>query len=100
MGCDMPRLSASLLARMRAAAAAAMRVPIVHADGQPFHALYHTDLALAAQALLERGDYRFMQLLREQCDAVLVEPERDEEHAAFTNLNTPEAFASFTNAKY
>jgi molybdopterin-guanine dinucleotide biosynthesis protein A len=94
-GSDMPHVSASLLARMRAAAAAAgAAAAVVHAPGQPFHALYRAGLAREVAERLERGDRRLMALL-ERPDAVVVAPETDEEREAFVNLNTPEAYEAY-----
>lgn len=95
MGSDMPNVSASLLARMRSAAASAgAAAAVVHAPGQPFHALYRASLAREAAERLERGDRRFMALL-DRPDAVAVAPETDEEREAFVNLNTPEAYEAY-----
>jgi len=95
MGIDMPNVSASLLARMRAAAASAGgAAEVVHAPGQPFHALYRASLALEIAERLERGDFRVASLL-DRPGAVTVEPETDEEREAFVNLNTPEAYEAY-----
>jgi molybdopterin-guanine dinucleotide biosynthesis protein A len=92
MGSDMPHVSASLLARMRSAAAAAgAAAAVVHAPGQPFHALYRASLAREIAERLERGERRLLALL-DRPDAVAVAPEPDEAREAFVNLNTPEAY--------
>lgn len=94
MGCDMPNVSAPLLTRMRTAAAVARGASTVHAPGQPFHALFRAELAREAAERLERGDHRFAALL-DRPDAVIVEPETDEERGAFVNLNTPEDYQTY-----
>ena len=95
MGSDMPNVSASLLGRMRlAAASAGAAAAVVHAPLQPFHALYRASLALEIAERLERGDRRLRALL-DRPDAVAVEPETDEEREAFVNLNTPEAYEAY-----
>jgi Molybdopterin-guanine dinucleotide biosynthesis protein A len=95
MGSDMPHVSASLLDRMRAAAeSAGTAAAVVHAPGQPFHALYRAGLAREAAERLERGDRRLLALL-DRPDAVIVTPGTDEEREAFVNLNTPEAYEAY-----
>jgi len=95
MGSDMPHVSASLLARMRSAAASSgAAAAVVHAPGQPFHALYRASLAREIAERLERGERRLLALL-ERPDAVAVAPEPDEAREAFVNLNTPEAYAAY-----
>jgi len=98
MGCDMPQWSETLLERM-AAAARHNQADVVHAAGQPFHALYHARVGRQALAQLEREDYRFMRLL-EHVRAVQVEPETEEERLAFVNLNTPEAYRVHTSQTF
>jgi len=95
MGCDMPQWSEALVDRM-AAAAEREDADVVHAEGQPFHALYHARTGRHALALLEQEDYRFMRLL-EQVKAVRVEPRTEEERQAFVNLNTPEVYRAHRN---
>jgi molybdopterin-guanine dinucleotide biosynthesis protein A len=95
MGSDMPHVSASLLNRMRSAAASSgAAAAVVHAPGQPFHALYRASLAREIAERLERGERRLLALL-ERPDAVAVAPEPDEAREAFVNLNTPEAYAAY-----
>jgi len=98
LACDMPQLSESLLQRMRMAAVAAEQAGrpagAVHAPGEPMHALYHKRALPVLQTQLERGDYRMLRLL-ERVDAVTVEPETEEQRAAFRNLNTPGDLTSF-----
>jgi len=95
MGGDMPNVSASLLARMRlAAVSAGAAAAVVHAPGQPFHALYRANLAREAAIRLERGERRLMAML-ERPEAVAVKPETDEEREAFVRLHTPEAYEAF-----
>jgi len=95
MGSDMPHVSASLLNRMRSAAASSgAAAAVVHAPGQPFHALYRASLAREIAERLERGERRLLALLKRP-DAVAVAPEPDEAREAFVNLNTPEAYAAY-----
>jgi molybdopterin-guanine dinucleotide biosynthesis protein A len=99
MGSDMPHVSASLLDRMRAAAeSAGTAAAVVHAPGQPFHALYRAGLAREAAERLEREDRRLLALL-DRPDAVIVTPGTDEEREAFVNLNTPEVYTAYV-ARY
>ncbi|MFC4811834.1 molybdenum cofactor guanylyltransferase [Paenibacillus sp. GCM10023250] len=119
--CDMPAISAPLLARLlRAAEAAgpgraewAATVPaagavggpapasvggpqLIRAAGQPFHALYHTSSAAELAARLARGDLRVMALAGALRTLELT-PDADEE-AAFANLNTPDAYERYVRA--
>lgn len=93
MGCDMPQLSETLLERM-AAAAEREDADVVHAAGQPFHAVYHARAGRLALERLEQEDYRFMRLL-DEAKAVRVEPQTEEEWQAFLNLNSPEAYQAY-----
>jgi molybdopterin-guanine dinucleotide biosynthesis protein A len=64
MACDMPAVSGKLLARLAAIAIDGNgEADVVHVEGQPFHALYHTRVAGALAEALENRDYRVMRLL-------------------------------------
>lgn len=93
MACDMPILSAALLDRM-VTTAAQSDADLVHAAGQPFHALYHRRTAAAMEERLKAGDYRLMALIS-VLRTVMVEPITEEESRAFVNLNTPDELRNY-----
>jgi molybdopterin-guanine dinucleotide biosynthesis protein A len=97
MACDMPNVIDSLYSRMKASVTADGPGPdVIRAEGQPFHALYHTRIAAQLQEKLAQGDYRVMGLLI-GLRQLLIEP-TDGEKAAFINLNDPQAFAAYTGS--
>ncbi|XEC95273.1 molybdenum cofactor guanylyltransferase [Paenibacillus tarimensis] len=94
LACDMPHISTTLLQRMAERADGA--ADVVHAAGQPFHALYHTRTAETARRMLEEGDFRFMRLF-ERLRVTEVSPVSEEEAGAFVNLNTPQAYQRYVD---
>lgn len=95
IACDMPAMSPALYDRL--AAHTGSGADVIHCAGQPFHAFYHTRVAEAVRVALESEDYRVMGLLG-RLGTVTVEPEEEAERSsAFTNLNTPDDYKSYTN---
>ncbi|MCA0756133.1 molybdenum cofactor guanylyltransferase [Paenibacillus sp. N4] len=97
IACDMPAMSPALFDQL--AAHIGSGADVIHCEGQPFHALYHTRVAEAVRGALESQDYRVMGLLG-RLSTVTVEP-RDEagRTTAFTNLNTPDDYRAFSKQK-
>ncbi|WP_164779603.1 molybdenum cofactor guanylyltransferase [Paenibacillus kobensis] len=92
LACDMPHVSSSLIGQLES-----HRAPdamVVAVQGQPFHALYHTNIVPLLAGRLESGQLRMMEVLRE-AKAVVIEADDDDTNSAFTNLNTPEAYIAF-----
>lgn len=93
IACDMPQLSGplwqQLLSRLDSGA------DVIHAAGQPFHAIYHTRTAAQIQAALEAQDYRLMSLLN-SLHTIVLAPQEGDQSTAFTNLNTPEDYKKYT----
>jgi len=94
VACDMPLLSASLLAheaRLLAEGGADAVVPVVHGVVQPLHAVYSTRLASIVERLLARGASSLRSLIDEARVRYLG---RDEwgtfspDGRSFTNVNT------------
>ena len=93
IACDMPQLSAPLLQQLLSRIDSG--ADVIHAAGQPFHAIYHTRTAAKIQAALEAQDYRLMSLLNSLHTIVIATQEGDQS-TAFTNLNTPEDYNKYT----
>lgn len=89
LACDMPRLSEGLLSQLMAHADG--EADVIHAAGQPFHALYHARVALQIEGALKAQNYRLIGLLR-SLRTVEVTPQVELTTSIFTNLNTPEEY--------
>lgn len=88
--CDLPDVSLGLLDALVEAAHGG--ADVVCLQGQPFHALYHTRVAAAAQSALERGERRMMAFL----DGLKVRTLPVESYGKQpANLNTQEDYASY-----
>ncbi|MHA7967787.1 molybdenum cofactor guanylyltransferase [Paenibacillus sp. CAU 1782] len=88
--CDSPDVSLSLLAAQEEASGSG--ADVVCLPGQPFHGLYHTRVAEAAKAALERGERRVMSLLSE---LRVVSPQLELPQHSPVNLNTPEEYEAY-----
>lgn len=94
--CDMPVIDRSFLKRL-AEAAERTGADVVHAPGQPFHALYHTRASGRLETELQAGRCKVMALLAELhgCET---EPPAGAE-TLWYNLNTPEDYRNYTSGK-
>ncbi|WP_053373720.1 molybdenum cofactor guanylyltransferase [Paenibacillus sp. FJAT-27812] len=92
MACDMPELSEELLAQLMAHIDSG--ADVIHADGQPFHALYHTRTATQIAAALDAQDYRVMRLLS-RLHTLVVSPSGNGREIVATNLNTPDDYNKY-----
>ncbi|MCR2807836.1 molybdenum cofactor guanylyltransferase [Paenibacillus soyae] len=108
MACDMPAVSGVLLEQLlEAIDGGRAEADVVHAAGQPFHALYHTRVAGAVAEALENRDYRVMGLLGRLKTTVVPlaagsGTESDgagiaEAEEGLRNLNTPEDYRNYLN---
>jgi molybdopterin-guanine dinucleotide biosynthesis protein A len=86
MACDMPELSEELLTQFMAHLDS--EADVIHAAGQPFHALYHARTATQIAAALDEQDYRVMRLLS-RLHALEIIPLGSGREIIATNLNTP-----------
>ncbi|KRE48543.1 molybdenum cofactor guanylyltransferase [Paenibacillus sp. Soil522] len=93
IACDMPQLSAPLLQQLLSRIDSG--ADVIHAAGQPFHAIYHTRTAAQIQAALEAQDYRLMGLLN-RLQTIEIAMKEGSQSTAFTNLNTPEDYNKYT----
>lgn len=93
IACDMPAVSKPLLARL-AEEAGNSAADVVHVEGQPFHALYHTRTAAKLREALESKSFRVMQLLRALHTAA-VAGDVQESLEGLMNLNTPEDYRDY-----
>ncbi|OBR63642.1 hypothetical protein A7K91_06785 [Paenibacillus oryzae] len=88
--CDSPDVSLSLIEVLEKLIGG--EADVVCLPGQPFHGLYHTSVAEAAKAALERGERRLMGLLWE-LQAVFLQLEMP--GYSPINLNTPEEYEAY-----
>jgi molybdopterin-guanine dinucleotide biosynthesis protein A len=95
VACDMPTISLPLLEKLRDRLwSFGEGAGVIHASGQPMHAFYEASLHVQVEEALQRGDYRFMRLLA-ALPRIEVTPTIEEASIAFTNMNTPEAYARY-----
>lgn len=95
VACDMPSISHPLLEKQTGMLPLlGEESGVVHASGQPMHALYEASLHVQVEEALLSGDYRFMRLL-EKLRKIEVTPTIEEASIAFANMNTPEAYARY-----
>jgi molybdopterin-guanine dinucleotide biosynthesis protein A len=92
MACDMPHLSEELLAQLMGHVESG--ADVIHASGQPFHALYHARAVPQIEVALDQRDFRVMRLL-ERLHTVVVNPLANGGKAIFTNLNTPDDYTKY-----
>ncbi len=92
--CDSPDVSLSLIEALEKETNG--RPDVICLPGQPFHGLYHTSVAEAAKAALERGERRLMGLLSElQVVSLRLEMPG---HSPI-NLNTPEEYEAYVKGQ-
>ncbi|CAM4156676.1 molybdenum cofactor guanylyltransferase [Paenibacillus alkaliterrae] len=96
IACDMPQLSGALFEQLTTHIESG--ADVIHYEGQPFHALYHSRTAPVIQMSLEEQDYRVMGLLR-RLHTVEVEALDDGLSSMFTNLNTPDDYMKYVAEK-
>ncbi|WP_169084428.1 molybdenum cofactor guanylyltransferase [Paenibacillus sp. PL91] len=92
MACDMPQLSEELLTQLMGHLESG--ADVIHASGQPFHALYHTRAVPQIAMALDEQDFRVMRLLG-RLQTVVVSPLAIGGKAIFTNLNTPDDYSKY-----
>jgi len=92
MACDMPQLSEELLSLLMVHTDSG--ADVIHASGQPFHALYHVKIAPEIEAALKDQDYRLMKLLQRLRTAE-VNLQENGLASVFTNLNTPDDYNKY-----
>lgn len=98
MACDMPQVSEVLLARLAAECCngreSGPEWDVIHVEGQPFHALYHTKAAYSIREAMKNRDFRVMSLLR-KLQTCAIKGDHLEAEEALINLNTPEDYLSY-----
>ncbi|MFF2889881.1 molybdenum cofactor guanylyltransferase [Paenibacillus sp. NPDC057967] len=94
--CDMPDISPSLLQRLLDGRTGGPDV--IYAQGQPFHALYHTSVTAVLEEALQQRSLRVMDFIGRLNSSVLP-PESDSAKIAtgLSNLNTQEDYQNYLN---
>ncbi|MBV9120795.1 MAG: molybdenum cofactor guanylyltransferase [Chloroflexi bacterium] len=101
LSCDLPLISAPLLARLlELSEGAELLMPYISGRQQPLHAVYTRACVPAMRAQLAAGDLKIVRLLDSVHGRVVTELDLDPEWLpSFRNMNTPEDWAALEDSE-